>query len=215
MSTTAVNVASLQRLALADEDNFTVTISYPAATDLSGKTCELKMKQITVTDANNEFDLTSSASEITVDDAGDKITIDIPPATTADSSPNNALSTLQDGICEYGIDVLNSDGTLYNRFQGIVIWTQELGELDDSYATGALSATVTVSDLSVTVSFVTVGVTGQSAGQTYNFDTGTTTGPGSGEVRFDNATIGSVTQVFLHQANAAGPDFDALSLTGK
>lgn len=44
----------------------------------------------------------------------------------------------------------------------------------------------------------------------YRFDTGTGVSPASGEIRFNHATPGSATAVYIHDTDANGADLDAL-----
>lgn len=56
---------------------------------------------------------------------------------------------------------------------------------------------------------------GAASGLTYQFDTSTTTSsdPGAGKVRFNNATISSVTEIAIDDSTAAGADVSAFVLT--
>jgi len=56
---------------------------------------------------------------------------------------------------------------------------------------------------------------GAASGLTYQFDTSTTTtsDPGAGKVRFNNATVASVTEIAIDDSTAAGADVSAFILT--
>lgn len=56
---------------------------------------------------------------------------------------------------------------------------------------------------------------GAASGLTYQFDTSTTTSsdPGAGKVRFNNATLASVTEIAIDDSTAAGADVSAFILT--
>lgn len=56
-------------------------------------------------------------------------------------------------------------------------------------------------------SFSRIGV---SSGHPYTFNTSTSSGPATGEVRFNNATFASVTQVFLHETDLISVDLSNL-----
>jgi len=60
-------------------------------------------------------------------------------------------------------------------------------------------------DIGSTGSTGSTGAAGRDAGIKYTFDNGTTDAdPGSGKLRFDNATIGSVTKIYINETDGDG-----------
>lgn len=76
--------------------------------------------------------------------------------------------------------------------------------------TGTTGATGVAGPTGVTGATGPTGVTGARGGSSFTFSTTTTdSDPGAGVLRYNNATIGSVTQLFIDDVNTGGTDLQA------
>lgn len=108
---------------MPEGDGFHLILQYPAATDHTGRTMEFVLRNKKTA---KRFTYDGPATYIVVTD--ENIALSIPPAAVSAEDAGITLADVQGKTTEFKIDVLESDGTLYTRIQGDVVWVDELGD---------------------------------------------------------------------------------------
>jgi len=130
--------------------------------------------------------------------------------TNADSTNLSAFLDSFDNSGNYGLVRVSKKSDSDVFWMGIVIGELDLGASHEVRVTHVLSnGTFTDNDPCI-ISFSQAGTTGPTGPQgvyggyssEWTFDSATSAGTGSGEIRFDNTTLASVTGLYINDTNA-------------